>query len=195
MKTKNILLVMLITVISMSKIKAQDSLVKHSVHVSPFVGYNATLKAPVYGAEVGYEYRLNKSWGFTAGINIAYTQKNADGSTNMISNGVSQFRNMKFLQNSIYAGAKYYVGRFYLSADLGYQDAYSTTNFTYQGAGSSYNNGTYATNGLYQAYGLGYQLPLKKGDNIEFFAKGANGNNSTSYVAGFRYNFGLFRRK
>ena len=112
---------MLITVISMSKIKAQDSLVKHSVHVAPFVGYNATFEAPVYGAEVGYEYRLNKSWGFTAGINIAYTQKNANGLNTMISNGSSQFRNMKFLQNSIYAGAKYYVGRFYLSADLGYR--------------------------------------------------------------------------
>ncbi|MCX2432543.1 MULTISPECIES: autotransporter outer membrane beta-barrel domain-containing protein [unclassified Pedobacter] len=195
MKTKNILLMLLITVISMSKIKAQDSLVRHSVHVSPFAGYNATLKAAVYGAEVGYEYRLNKNWGLTAGVNIAYTQKNADGSTNMVSNGVSQFKNMKFLQNAIYAGAKYYIGRFYLSADLGYQEAYSTTNYTYQGAGSSYNNGTSATNGFYQAYGLGYQLPLKKGDNIEFFAKGSNGNSNTSYVAGFRYNFGLFRRK
>ena len=31
-------------------------------HVTPFAGLNSTIKAPVYGAEVGYEYRLNKHW-------------------------------------------------------------------------------------------------------------------------------------
>jgi len=186
---------MLVFAISINKIKAQDSLIRHTVHVSPFVGYNSTMKAPVYGAEVGYEYRLNKHWGFTAGINIAYTQKNGDNSFGLNSTNVNQIKNWKLLQNAIYAGAKYYVGGFYLSADFGYQEAYETTNYKYKGSGSSYNNGTYARNGFYQAYGLGYQIPLKKRDNIAFFAKGANGNGYTSYVAGFSYNFGLFRRK
>ena len=186
---------MLFFAISICHIKAQDSLIRHSIHVSPFVGFNSTMKAPVYGAELGYEYRLNKHWGFTAGINIAYTQKNGNASDFGSSAGLTQVKNYKLLQNALYAGAKYYLGGFYLSADFGYQEAYETTNYLYKGAGSSYNNRTYATNSFYQAYGLGYQSPLKKGDNIEFFAKGSNGNGYTSYVAGFRYNFGLFRRK
>ncbi|MDN3586736.1 hypothetical protein QWY86_08670 [Pedobacter aquatilis] len=194
MKTKNIILIMLISTISISKIKAQDSLIKHSVYVSPFVGFNSTIKAPVYGAEIGYEFRLNKNWGFTAGANIAYTQKNNPEIFDLGNNGQKAV-NSKLLQNAFYAGAKYYLGRFYISADFGYQDAYNTINHKYSGTGSSYSYGTIATNGFYQAYGLGYQLPLKKGDNIEFYAKGANGNSNTNYTIGFRYNFGLFKRK
>jgi len=194
MKTKDISLLMLIFSLSIGKIKAQDSLIRHSVNVSPFVGINSTIKAPVFGAEIGYEFRVNKHWGFTAGTNIAYSQKNAPDIFN-VNNGIVQAKNLKVLQNAIYAGAKYYIGRFFISADLGYQDAYSTTNYKYTYTGSSYNFGTNGSSGFYQAYGLGYQIPLKKGDNIDFFAKGANGNDNTTYTVGFRYNFGLFRRK
>lgn len=35
----------------------------------------------------------------------------------------------------------------------------------------------------------------EKGDNIEFFGNGAKGNNNTSDMAKFRYNFGLYKRK
>jgi len=186
---------MLILLLCISQVRAQDSLIKHSVYVAPFVGLNSTFKAPIYGAEVGYEYRLNKNWGFTAGMNIAYSQKNNpyyyDG------NDISMPRanNHKLLQNAIYAGAKYYIRNFYVSADFGYQDAYNTINYQFQGTGSNYNYGTFAYNDFYHSYGLGYQLPLKKGDNIDFFAKGSNANSITNYVVGFRYNFGLFRRK
>ena len=194
MKTKITLLLMLFGTLGVGKIMAQDSLLKHSVYVAPFVGLNSTIKAPVYGAEVGYEYRLNKHWGLTTGANIAYTQKNNpaiyDGN-----NGGRQAKNSKLVQNAFYAGAKYYMGKFYLAADFGYQDAYSTINHQYMGTGSSYNYGTTATNGFYQAYGIGYQMPLAKGDNIEFFAKGTNANSNTSYLIGFKYNCGPFRRK
>jgi len=186
MKTKNIPLAILILVISIGKLKAQDTLIKNSVHVSPFVGFNTSLKAPVYGAEIGYEYRLNKRLGLTAGMNIAYTQKNyaANGSVTP---------KLKFLQNAIYGGAKYYLGQVYISADLGYEDSYKTN--ISGDKGISYSYGTYATNSFYQAYGIGYQLPLKKGDNLEFFAKTAHANQNTNCIVGFRYSFGLFRRK
>lgn len=185
---------MFVATLGIGTTKAQDSLAKHYVHVAPFAGINSTIKAPVYGAEVGYEYRFNKKWGLTAGGNIAYTQKNNPAIYDA-GNGNKQAVNSKLLQNAFYIGAKYYIGRFYLSADFGYQDAYSTVNYKHNGTGSSYNYGTTASSGFYQSYGIGYQLPLKKGDNIEFFAKGANANSNTSIVAGFRYNFGLFKRK
>ncbi|MET0570229.1 MAG: hypothetical protein ABWZ79_02285 [Pedobacter agri] len=194
MKIRIILLITAFGALGATKTLAQDSLVKHSVYVAPFIGLNSTIKAPVYGAEVGYELRINKHWGLTAGLNIAYTQKDKpaiyDGN-----NGGKQAINSKLLQNAFYAGAKYYIGKFYLSADFGYQDAYSTINHQYMGTGSSYNYGTNASNGFYQAYGLGYQIPLKKGDNIELFTKGTNANSNTYYAIGFKYNFGLFRRK
>jgi len=188
MKTKNILLAILILLISIDKIQAQDTLIRNSVYVSPFVGLNTNLKAPVYGAEVGYEFRLNQKWGFTAGINIAYTQKNypAYGSVTP---------KQKFLQNAMFGGAKYYLGKFYISAELGYEDAYRTNTSKDAATDVSYSYGTYATNSLYQAYGIGYQLPLKKGDNLEFFTKAAHANQNTNCVIGFRYGFGLFRRK
>ncbi|WP_316850480.1 hypothetical protein [Pedobacter agri] len=194
MKIRILLLIAFFSTLRVTRALAQDSLIKHSVYVAPFVGLNSTIKAPVYGAEVGYEFRLNKHLGLTGGLNIAYTQKNNpaiyDGN-----NGGNQAINSKLLQNAFYAGAKYYIGNFYVSADFGYQDAYLTINHKYLGTGSSYNYGTYASNGFYRAYGLGYQMPLKKGDNIEIFTKGSNANSNTYYAIGFKYNFGLFKRK
>ncbi|QNN43641.1 hypothetical protein [Pedobacter roseus] len=188
---------LLIGFLGIKTIRAQDTtgLIRHSIHIAPFAGYNSTLKAPVFGGEVGYEFRLNKHWGFTAAMNLGYIQKNNPEIGYINSDGsITQAKNIKTLQNALYAGAKYYIGRFYLSAELGYQEEYQTTNFPYTSSGSSYNHGTYATNGFYQAYGLGYQIPLRKGDNIEIFAKGSGANN-TSFTAGFRYSFGLSKRK
>jgi outer membrane receptor protein involved in Fe transport len=190
MKTKNILFTMLILVLSTGTIKAQDSLIKHTVHVSPFIGLNSTLEAPVYGAELGYEFRLNKKWGFTAGTNIAYTQKNYQGD-----NIITQNQIKKLLQNAFYGGAKYYLGQFYLSTEFGLENTYSTLLVDYDGKENTYFYDKAKSNSFYHAYGFGYQLPLKKGDNLEFFAKAANNNRNTNYVLGFRYSFGLFGKK
>lgn len=190
MKNKNLILLPIIAIISIGKIKAQDSLAKHSVYLAPFAGTNSTMKAPIFGGEIGYEFRLNKNFGLTAGANVGYTQKNNpliyDGN-----NGGVQAINSKLFQYSFHGGGKYYFGRLYLSADLGYQETFSTINFKYKGTGSSYNNGKTGSVGFYQAYGIGYQLPLKKGDNIELFTRGSNANSNTNFVAGFRYNFRL----
>lgn len=197
MKTKTLILMLLIGFSGIKITHAQESigLIKHSVHISPFAGYNSTIKAPVFGAEIGYEFRLSKHWGFTSGLSLAYIQKNKPNIGYIVSNGsVTPANDIKIWQNALYAGTKYYIGRFYLSAELGYQEEYQTINFPYTSSGSSYNYGTTAKNGFYQAYGLGYQIPLKKGDNMEIFAKGSGANN-TSFNLGFRYSFGLSKRK
>lgn len=190
MKNKNLILLLIIAAVSIGKLKAQDSLAKHSVYIAPFAGINSTMKAPIFGGEIGYEFRLSKNFGLTAGANVGYTQKNNPLIYEM-GNGGAQALNSKLFQYSFHGGAKYYIGRLYLSADFGYQETTNTINFKYQWSGSSYNTGKYGKVGFYQAYGIGYQIPLTKGDNIEVFTRFSNANSYNNFVAGFRYNFRL----
>ncbi|WP_316850521.1 hypothetical protein [Pedobacter agri] len=74
-ENKNSLSIAFLGTRGVTRTLADDSLIKHSVYVAPFVGLISTIKASVYGAEVGYEFRLNKHLGLTGGLNIAYTQK------------------------------------------------------------------------------------------------------------------------
>ncbi|RZL29904.1 MAG: hypothetical protein EOP00_37150, partial [Pedobacter sp.] len=75
MKNTNLLLLLIVGALSIGSTKAQDSLVKHSVYVSPFAGINLTKKAPMFGGDIGYEFRLTKNWGLVAGANVGYAQK------------------------------------------------------------------------------------------------------------------------
>lgn len=132
----------------------------------------------VYGGELGYEYRINNRWGAigNALFSTGSTNKSQTSSAGSISVLVDHQRVSEYGAS---LGAKYYIGNFFVSGAVGYSryDQTLSGKYDYPGidpADGTYQEGKTTKYGVYQNYGIGYQIPLKNGNNLAIFMKGYN---------------------
>lgn len=176
--------------VGITKCEAQENSPhsKHSFGMAAYTGTDLMQKAPLFGADAGYEYRLGKHWALTAAFSLGYGRRNNprifDGNNND-----TRAQNLEIWQSALHGGVKYYFNRFYVTAGFGAGDENEKVNYP-----NNYNYGTYSQSGLYQTYGLGYQLPLKKGNNLEIFMKGF-GVRDLNVATGIRYSFNMGKKK
>jgi len=152
-------ILMLCTLAIELKGQTSTSVPKHGFSLGPMFGYDYKLKGPTLGAGLIYEYKPFQRLGFTAGFNYELTRKNLPNTDYNVSDG-------GVLTHQVYSlslGARYYLNSLYIGGALG---------FAHESGKSLMNDGTKydggSANSLYKVLGLGYQLPLRNGDLMEF---------------------------
>jgi len=150
---------------------------KHNFSIGPLAGYDYELKGPVYGGGLLYEFRPFKNVGFTAGFNYEQMRKNVPES----SFGNETWRHEVY---AFHAGARYYIGDFYLWGSLGLGHERGTFKQT---DGMTRSGGS--TNSLYKSIGAGYQISLRNRDAIEIEAGTFGTSNSMKVGGTVRYKF------
>lgn len=193
MKLKIIALALFVfTAVSVVKGQTADEPRKHNFSLGPLAGYNLNpiggynldTKGMTYGAGLMYEYRPFQKFGFTAGL--AYERMRTDVSDHFYGNfgGLPVYGDVWIHHvYSLSAGARYYMGGFYLGGALGVGlDKGHTTlsDGTISDGGHAY--------GLYKNMAAGYQIPLKNRDAIEVEA-GVFGTRGMKIGGTVRYKF------
>lgn len=182
MKTKNLIVVfVLILLITRSHAQSQNIAKNHYLNFGPQISYDVDREKTLLGIGAGYEYRISPLWGLT--VNVNYNHGTNDNGEAIFANnwGVSL---LNVANHSISAGAKFYLRRFYLSADLGYGAERKKLQYA-----DERETGWEDNPGLYQCYGLGYQFPIKN-NILEIFANG-NGVKDLKITSGIRLSFKL----
>lgn len=185
MKTKILKMMLLTVCLYIGKSQAQQSAYKqHNLSFGPQASYNLEHKKALYGGGIGYEFRLNKKWGFTANanLNMGIEEKTNSTSTNQDGSNVINISN-----NNVSIGSKYYLNRFYISANFGYGEERQRLKFD-----DSRATRWESKRGFYQAYAVGYQIPLQQ-NTLEVFASGG-GINDLNITTGVRFNFGIGKK-
>ena len=183
MKTKIIIVLALLLGLSASKGRAQNQKIsqRHFLNFGPQLSYNLERKQMLFGGGAGYEYRINQHWGLTANanFNMGIEDKKVASSTVQLLN---------IANNNVSIGARFYLNRFYFNASFGYGEERQQLKF-------SDTRGTLweSKRSFYQAYGMGYQIPLKQ-NSLEIFAN-AGGTQDLNITTGLRLNLGLSKNK
>jgi hypothetical protein len=182
MKIK-ILIVVFTLCLFMTRSYAQSSGVakNHFLNIGPQVSFDLEQEKTLLGIGAGYEYRLTPRWGLTANVN--YNHGTNDNSEAIFANNWG-LNLLNVADQNISAGAKFYLRRFYLSADLGYGEERKKLQYA-DSRGTKWENNS----GLYQRYGIGYQFPIKN-NILEIFANGS-GIKDLKITFGIRLNFKL----
>ncbi|HMI02373.1 MAG TPA: outer membrane beta-barrel protein [Pedobacter sp.] len=182
MKIKNLIVVFALGLFMTRSHAQSPNMVKnHYLNFGPQVSYDIEQEKTLLGIGAGYEYRLTQQWGLT--VNVNYNHGTND-------NGQAVFANnwavnlLNVANHSISAGGKFYLRRFYLSADLGYGTERKKLQYA-----DERETGWEDNPGLYQCYGVGYQFPIKN-NILEIFANG-NGVKALKITSGIRLNFKL----
>lgn len=177
---------MLLTVcLCITKTQAQQpKLNPHSLSFSPQVGYNLEQKKALFGAGVGYEFRLNKNWGFIANANFNIGVKE-EGEAIFLNSDGKNLRNIA--NNNFSIGSRFYFNKFYVGANFGYGEERQKIQYADNRA-----TRWESKLGFYQAYSVGYQIPIQN-NNLEIFAIGG-GINDLNITTGLRFNFGLGKK-
>lgn len=176
---------MLLTVcLYIGKSHGQVPYKRHNLGFGPQFNYNLEQKRALYGGGVAYEFRLNNKWGFTANANLNIGIEKPEHAISVDGTSV----NLLNISNSnISIGSRYYLNRFYFSASFGYGEERQKLKYD-----DSRGIRTESERGFYQAYALGYQIPLKH-NNLEVFASGG-GISDLNITTGVRFNFGIGKR-
>lgn len=185
MKIKTLIVMALTGCLSITQSNAQNQTtkLKHSINFGPQVGYHLDQKIVLFGAGIGYEYRLNNNWGLiiNANYNTGVNDKNNPSSYNIAGN-IAQLVNVANYNTNV--GVKFYLKRFYISAAVGYGQERELLKYNHNNTRKWISN-----NGITQFYGVGYQIPMKK-NMLEIFAN-AGGVRDLTVITGLRLNFGL----
>lgn len=186
MKTKNIIIITLIFGLCVTKIFAQSQ--KHYLNFGPQLSYNLEQKILLLGVGAGYEYRLAKNWGLTAGGNFNMGLKDKKTASFISYSDGSSVQLLNIANNNISVGAKFYLNRFNFNASFGYSEERQQLKFN-----NSKETRWESKANFYQAYGIGYQIPFKQNE-IEIFAN-ASGSSDLNITTGLRLNLGLGKPK
>ncbi|WP_133166397.1 hypothetical protein [Sphingobacterium haloxyli] len=197
MNIKPILITFLLMSTSMAFSQIYPEKTTQQVAIGPYIGYESSAEAVVYGLEGLYEFRPFRRWGFIASATYDHSPYT---SFERQSPGVLDFEkkrlgipesagNIKLKQGrlALAGGARFYIKRFFIAGGIGW----TTTNFTW----NDQETGDTASDDVqrfYRHYGVGYQLPLKSRQQLEFFFNAATGgvpvaNGTSKVVAGVRY--------
>ena len=191
MKTKIIIVLALILGLSALNGHAQNQKIsqRHFLNFGPQFNYNPEKRLMLLGGGVGYEYRINRHWGLTANANFnmgiedksvaSFMPYYADRSTVQLIN---------IANSNVSIGARYYLNRFYFNASFGYGEERQQLKFS-DSRGTRWES----ERSFYQAYGMGYQIPLKQ-NSLEIFAS-AGGTRDLVFTTGLRLNLGLSKNK
>ncbi|RQO75612.1 hypothetical protein DBR43_09755 [Pedobacter sp. KBW06] len=195
MKKWKFLMMLVIGIAGSTNLKAQEpSKPESSLQIAPFAGFNLDKKTFVYGGELSYEYRFNNRWSLTAGAMISTGSKDNPKKFNGPDFSLKP-NHIRVIEYGLNLGAKYYIGNFYLAAGFGI--GRNSQKLTYPGSVSPdglRQEGKYLTNGLFQSYGIGYQIPLKNKSSLEIFMK-AYGTRDLNVATGIRFSFGLGKKQ
>lgn len=174
---------MLLTVcLYISKSQAQQPAYRqHNLSFGPQFSYNLEQKKALFGGGAGYEFRLNNRWGLTANANFNIGIEEDAKNSSLNSEG-QNLRNLA--NNNASVGARFYLKGFFVGASFGYGEERQKLQY-------ADNRGTRweSERGFYQAYSLGYQIPIQN-HKLEIFASGG-GIKDLSITTGLRFNFGL----
>lgn len=180
---KRYMMVALVAITTAAQAQSIPPSGKHYLDLGVLGGYNLDNKGSVYGGGVNYEYRPFKNWGFTAGLNYEFT-KSDYGFDYWTGQATEKLGDQQQHLYSASAGARYYLGRFFVGAafGLGYERSMVTLDDLKGTTSERY--------GLYQHYYMGYQIPLSNNHRIEIVG-GAFGSGSLKVGGGLRYKFGF----
>jgi len=154
---------------------------QHSLSIGPQISYNLEHKKALFGAGAGYEFRLDKNWGFTAGANF---NKGLTENPQAIFAGIQGKNLLNLANNNLSIGSRFYLKNFYFGASLGYGEEREKLQYA-DSRGTRWES----DRGFYQAYSIGYQIPVQN-HRLEVFASGG-GINDLNITTGLRFNFGL----
>lgn len=171
------------------------------VAIGPYIGYESSLEAVVYGLEGLYEFRPFRRWGFTASATYDQSPYTTFDPYYFFSDFVKSLleipntaNNIKLKQSrfAIAGGSRFYIKRFFIAGGIGW----TTIDFMLK---DDEQNETVDGDDqkFYHYYGAGYQLPLKnKQQQLEFFFQGTTGgvphtNGTPKVVAGIKYGLKL----
>lgn len=196
MNAKPVLITMLLMWTSMAFSQIYPEKTTQQVAIGPYIGYESSAEAVVYGLEGLYEFRPFRRWGFTASATYdksPYTTfdpyqffSDFEKSLLRIPNTTN---NIKLKQNrfAIAGGARFYIKRFFIAGGMGW----TTIDFTLKDEQNETADGD--DQKFYHYYGVGYQLPLKnKQQQLELFFQATTGGvphtgGTPKVVAGIRY--------
>lgn len=166
--------------VNLSMGQTMDLPQKHRLGGGAIFGYDHKLEGIAYGAELMYEYKPFKRFGFIAGLSYQQTRKNLS-SVDFSTTGTGVLIHNQY---AVALGTRYYLNSFYLGGALGLAYEYGKTKMD---DGTTFKGGDIYS--LYKAVGMGYQLPLRNGDLMEF-ELGTFGTNKAMKLGGtVRYKF------
>lgn len=177
----------LVAMAAVAEAQTVPPLQKHYLDISAISGYNFHTKGIVYGGGLNYEYRPVKQWGFIAGLNYDFTKTDQSDIWYTGAPGVTSTKAdyWGLGMYSVTAGARRYIGRFFIGASFG---------VAYERSWTKMDDGVRTAvderYGFHQHYYGGYQIPLKNNNYLEIIG-GAFGAGPLKAGGGLRYKVGL----
>ncbi len=182
MKTKILTLMSLTVCLCITISSAQQpGPTRHNLSLGPQFSYNLEQEKALFGAGAGYEFRLGKNWGFAANVNF---NKGMTENPQAIFAGSEGKNLLNLANNNVSIGSRFYLKRFYLGASFGYGEERKKIQYA-DSRGTRWES----ERGFYQAYSIGYQIPVGQ-HRLEIFA-GGGGIKDLNVTTGLRFNFGL----
>lgn len=118
MKTKIITLMSLTVCLYITIAQAQQPRsTRHNLSLGPQFSYNLEQEKALFGAGAGYEFRLDKNWGFTAVVNF---NKGLTENPQAIFAGIDGKNLLNLANNNASIGSRFYLKNFYFGANFGY---------------------------------------------------------------------------
>jgi len=167
------------------------------IAIGPYVGYESSAEAAVYGFDATYEFRPFRRWGFTAAATYdrspftAFTPGSPQAmqfeKTRLgIPETVSDIA-LKQGRLALTGGARFYIKRFFIAGGIGW----TTADYTWKDKEGG-DMGSGDAQQSYHYYGVGYQLHLAGAQRLEFYFNASTGgvpqaNGTSKVVVGARY--------